>query len=160
MFRLISVVLDKMGNWFGIIFKMVLPFAVMYRPIKTFTFFLVLVGTFFGGDSHVLSDMGVIAFFVLYGMFALILVFLPKTASVTEFVLIGFYFAFLASAYVAGFYIDFFAAMTQVLHTYARAIPLVIVFLAGKILFFFFIRANNENYEKMKAQKNQWILRS
>lgn len=160
MFKLISVALEKMGNWFGIIFKMIIPFAVMYRPIKTFTFFIVLAGTFCGGDSHALSDMGVIVFGILYGVFALLLIFLPKVASVTEFVLIGFYFAFLAISYIAGFYSDFFAAMSQLLHTYAKALPLVIVFLMGKILFFFFIRTNNESYEKMKDQKNQWILRS
>lgn len=160
MFKFVSAVLEKMGNWFGIIFKIIIPLAVMYRPIKAFSFSLVLIGTFCGGDSQDLSDLGVIVFGVLYGIFILMLIFFPKLASATEFFLIFCYFAFLATVYIAGFYSDFFAGMSQILHTYARELPLVIVFLAGKIFFFFFIKANNEKYEKVKERKNQWILRS
>lgn len=159
MFKFISFLLDKMGNWFGIVFKMALPLVVMFRPLKTFVFTFVLIGTFAGGNSYLSTDLGVVAFGILYAVFAIIVIFLPKVASVVEFILIGNYFAFLIFLNTAIPQNEMLAELAQVLPAYSRALPMVIVFLAGKIMFFFLLRANDEEYKKRKNRKNQLILR-
>lgn len=159
MYKVISVALEKMGNWFGVIFKILIPLLVMYRPIKAFIFTFVLLGTINGGDSYLSSDLGVIVFGILYAIFTLLLIFLPKVASVTEFVLIGWYFVFLIITY-SGAYSALFPDVTHIMNTYSKELPLVIAFLAGKIFFFVFIKVNGKEYEKKKNRKDQLVLRS
>lgn len=134
--------LGKMGKWFGIIFKIIIPLLVMYRPIKSFAFSIVVFGTCFGSEAQQINAFGFAAFCVVYVVFFVLLLFFTKAASATEFVLIGYYFACLVFAYIAGYYDHFFASMTDILYEYTKAVPLVILFLAGKIFFFFFVRRN------------------
>ena len=154
MSKFIFATLDKLGNWFGIIFKIILPLFVMYRPIKTFTLSFATFGALLGGDSHKLSDIGVIAFFVLYGVVVLLLIFLPKVASATEFFLILFYFGFWALVYFAAPYNIHFAGMSELIRTYLTALPLVVVFLAGKIFFYFFVRKNRISIAQIKSENS------
>lgn len=154
MSKFIFAALDKLGNWFGIIFKIILPLFAMYRPIKTFTLSFVVFGSLLGGDSQKLNDAGVIAFFVLYGVFALTLIFLPKVASATEFFLIFFYVGFWALVYFSAPYNTPFSGLSELLRTYLTASPLVGVFLAGKIFFFFFVRKNHLSIAQMKLENS------
>ena len=155
MSKFIFAILDKLGNWFGIIFKIILPLFVMYRPIKTFTLSFAVFGSLLGGDSQKISDIGVIAFFVLYAAITMLLIFLPKVASATEFFLIFFYFGFWAFVYFAAPYNIHFSGLSELLRTYLMASPLVAVFLAGKIFFFFFIKRNHTNISQIKS-KNRY----
>lgn len=87
-------------------------------------------------------------FYDKHGVFTLLLVLFPKTASATEFFLIGFYFAFLVFVYFAGTNSEVFADKANVFYVYSKALPLVVAFLTGKVFFFFFIRSNSENTEQ------------
>lgn len=152
MSKFILNVLQKMGKWFGIIFKIIIPLFCMYRPIKTFVFSFVVVGTYFGSDAQQINKLGMIAFGVIYVIFFVLLLFFSKAASATEFVLIAYYFAFLAFICIAGHYSNFFAGMTEILYTYAMAVPVVLLFLVGKIFFFFFVKRNYMSIMQIKLE--------
>lgn len=154
MSRFILNVLEKMGKWFGIIFKVIIPLLVMYRPIKTFVFSFVVIGTYFGGSAQDINKIGLVAFCILYAIFFVLLMFFSKVASATEFVLIAYYFIFLAFIYLAGYYSNFFAGMTDILYSYSKAIPIVLLFLAGKIFFFFFVRKNYMSIAQLKYENS------
>ena len=160
MYKIISGVLERIGNWFGIIFKMIIPALVMYRPIKTFIFSFVLIGSMNGGNSYLSTDLGVVGFGIIYGVFALMLIFLPKAASAVEFFLIAWYFVFLIVVSNSGPNPLFPEGMGEILQIYSDGLAWVIVFLLGKILFYFFIRANNFEYRLKKNRDDQVILRS
>lgn len=158
MYKFISSFLEKLGNWFGIIFKIALPLLFMYRPIKTFVFSFVVIGFASGADSYVSSDFGVIAFSIVYAVLALLLFFFPRAASVFEFFLIAWYFAFLIATY-AGALDKVFPDAEHILKTYSKEIIPVLLFLAAKIFFFFFIMAHDEEYEKKQKRGEQLITR-
>ncbi len=152
MFKLIAGIVERMGNWFGIIFKIVLPFIVMYRPIKTLSFSIVVFGAYYGGNADFLNTIALALFGLLYVILVALLICAPKVASAVEFLLIAYYFAFLGFVYFAGFYSSFFEGMNHYLLIYIRELPLVLIFLTGKIIFFFFIRSNRASLEQMKKQ--------
>lgn len=160
MFKLYAYILDKLGVWFGIIFKMVLPFLVMYRPIKTFAFSIVVVGTYYMGSSPSLNTFGIVLFYLIYAVLLALLIWFPKVASAVEFVLIGVYFAFIGGLYVLGFYSSFVRSMAPFLHIYIKELPFVAVFFVGKILFFFFLLSNRKDIEEMKREDNQLLYHS
>ena len=149
--KFILAAVEKMGNWFGIIFKILLPFVVMYRPIKTFVFLLVVTATAMGGDSQELSRYGILIFCAVYALFTLLLIFFPKIASAAEFFLMFCYFAFFVSVVVMSPHSVVFANLGPVVRTYSKEAPVVFAFFAGKIYFFFFIRANRAALEKAKS---------
>ncbi len=138
--------LEKTGNWFGIIFKIILPVAVMYRPIKMFTLSFVTFGTLCGGDFQGLNRFGVVLFYILYGVFVAMLFLTPKAASAAEFILIINYFICLGLFYYIDFFRSHFADMQQIARTYSQALPWVIIFLSGKVFFFFFMKAHPGNF--------------
>lgn len=147
-------VLEKMGKWFGIIFKIILPLLFMYRPLKSLAFSFVVLGTYFGSEAQQINALGTVAFCVFYIVFFVLLMFFPKIASATEFVLIGYYFAALAFAYIAGQYNAFFAGMSHIIYEYTKAVPIVILFLSGKIFFFFFVKKNYMSIAQMKFERS------
>ena len=153
MTKFILNVLEKMGKWFGIIFKIIIPLLVMYRPIKNFAFSFVVFGTYFGSDAQQINKLGFIVFCILYAVFIMLLLLFPKVASATEFVLIGYYFAFLVFAYIAGFYSGYFASVANILNEYTKAVPIVVLFLVGKVFFFFFVRKNYTSIAYMNLEK-------
>ena len=132
----------------------------MYRPIKTFIFSFVLICSLNGGNSYLSTDLGVVGFGVIYGVFALMLIFLPKAASAVEFFLIAWYFVFLIVVSNSGPNPLFPEGMGDILQIYSDGLAWVIVFLLGKILFYFFIIANNFEYRLKKNRDDQMILRS
>ena len=77
MFRLIAVALEKLGNWFGIIFKIVVPIIAMYRPIKTLSFSIVVFGAYLGGNSDALNTFAIVMFGLLYVILVVLLIFTP-----------------------------------------------------------------------------------
>ena len=142
-----------MGSWFGVVFKIILPAVVMYRPIKMFSLSVVVFGLSLGGESQSLNNFSLILFFLTYAVVVIMLFLFPKAASVVEFFLIFYYFACLVVFYFVDFFRLSFEGMTDIVHNYARALPLVIVFLIGKILFFIFIKTNRYEFEKGKKKR-------
>ena len=153
MSRIILNLLEKMGKWFGIIFKIIIPLLVMYRPIKNFAFSFVVFGTYYGTEAQQINKFGMIVFCILYAVFLILLLLFPKAASATVFVLIAYYFAFFVFAYIAGFYSGFFAGVSNILNEYAKAFPIVVLFLVGKVFFFFFVRRNYMSIAHTKLEK-------
>ena len=154
MFKLFSILLEKMGNWFGIVFKIVLPAVFMYRPIKMVSLSLVVFGSAFGADINILNKFSLIAFVVIYVAFLIMLLLFPKTASATEFVLIFYYFGCL----YAFIFVDFFnerviSGINEVALNYARMAPFVLLFLIGKILFFIFLKVNQKTFVLHQREK-------
>ena len=66
----------KMGNGFGIIFKIIIPFLVTFIPIDQVS------GWLFGPMAKIMD-------FVLWAALLVLLIFVPKAASVMEFIVIG-----------------------------------------------------------------------
>lgn len=159
MYKAISSLFEKMGNWFGVVFKIIIPFFVMYRPIKTFVFSFVLMATAVGGNPFSSNDMGVIVFIIVYTVFVLLLFLLPKVASATEFVFIVWYFVFLIVIAVSDFNVEYAESFKHILNTYSIELPWVIIFLAGKIFMFFFVKSHSKEYEKKQERKNRSTLR-
>ena len=150
LFNIVNAMLNKMGNWFGIIFKIILPAIIMYRPIKMLSLSILVFGTVFGGEAASLNTFALMVFIFLYVIFAIMLFLFPKAASVVEFFLIFYYFASLGVFWFVDFFREGFDVMPEVVLTYARAIPWVLIFLAGKIFFFFFIRVNRYKFAEGK----------
>lgn len=140
MFRLISTLLDKMGKWFGIIFKTILPIGVMYFATRLAVFSIFIFGTAAGGDYGKLDGLCEVVFWLLYGVFIIMVLAFPKIASVMEFVIIPYYFVILILCYNVDYFTLMINALEATLSTYAMVFPLVAVFLAGKIMFYFFLR--------------------
>lgn len=67
----------KMGQAYGLIFKIVIPFLVTFIPIDQISAFLI-------GPQAKMFD------FFLWGAFLATLIWLPKVASAAEFMIIGF----------------------------------------------------------------------
>ena len=151
MFKMYSAVLDKMGNWFGIIFKILLPLIVMYRPIKSFSFSIVTVGLYYGGNITSVNAFGIILFCLLYAVLAALLIWFPRAASVMEFLLIAYYVSFLGLLYLGGFYSSYISKLAIYIQIYSFELPCVLVFLLGKIMFYlFFIRVDRKQTVQTK----------
>lgn len=160
MFRLLSAILDKMGFWFGIIFKLLVPLVVMFRPIKAFSFSIVLIGTHYGNYAPSLNKFAIVVFFLVYIVLLAMLIWFPKVASAIEFVIIGYYIVFLATLYFGGNFSSYIAKISPFFWTYVFELPFVLLFLAGKIIFFFFILSNRKNIEELKREDHQLLYRS
>ncbi|MGN1125937.1 MAG: hypothetical protein ACI4RI_00715 [Ruminococcus sp.] len=74
--RFFDFIGKKMGNSFGIIFKIIIPFILTFIPIDQVS------GWLFGPMARILD-------FVLWAALLVLLVFAPKAASVMEFIVIG-----------------------------------------------------------------------
>ena len=74
--RFFDFIGKKFGNSFGIIFKIIIPFLATFIPIDQ------VCGWLFGSLAKYLD-------FVMWPAFLLLLIFAPKAASVTEFLVIG-----------------------------------------------------------------------
>ncbi|MBR3988558.1 MAG: hypothetical protein IKK10_04565 [Clostridia bacterium] len=153
MFKFFSALLDKMGSWFGIIFKIILPGIVMYRPVKMFAFAVMVFGTTLGGDITSFDKLGIVIFYMLYAILVLMLFLFPKVASAMEFCLMAFYFVCLIVFNFIDFFSNNFVGLSDIVRSYSYALPLVLIFLIGKILFYIFITANREKIEEGRKVK-------
>ena len=147
MFKFLSALLDRMGIWFGVIFKFILPVFAMYRPIKAFALSVTIFSMEVGGSAQSMNSLGIICFYLVYAVLVIMLILLPKVASAMEFVLIFSYFAFLGILYFVDYFSSQIADADGIIHTYSKALPLVLIFLAGKIFFYFFIKKNKSQIE-------------
>ena len=132
----------------------------MYRPIKALAFSVVLVGTYSGNYAPSINTLGIVLFFLVYVVLLAMLIWFPKVASAIEFVLIAYYVLFLATLYFGGNFSSYIAKMSSFFWTYVYELPVVLVFLAGKILFFFFILSNRKKIDEMKRFDHQLLYQS
>ncbi len=94
----------KLGKWYTVFFKRILPFIIYLLPINVIIARTSdwLVSHYLRGIKDLLSDMRSPYFLVMWTVLALIflalLIFAPKAATVVEFVF-GFYYIFLAFKY-------------------------------------------------------------
>lgn len=145
-----------MGDWFGIIFKILIPLVALYRPIKSFSFSIVLIGLYYGTDAPSLNTFAIVTFVLVYLILLAMTIWFPKAASVIEFFLIAFYLGFLGLLFVGGFFSSYIAALSPYLWTYIFELPLVLLFLTGKIIFYFFIRSKRK--EILQQERHDQLL--
>ena len=157
MFKFLSFVVEKMGVWFGIIFKLVLPLLVMYMPIKSFAYSIAIIGVYYNSYPPSIVAFGIVVFGLSYIVLLALLIWFPKVASAFEFVLMAIYIAFLATLFFGGNFSSYISHIADMsFWNYASTLPLVLVFLVGKIIFFFFIRENRK--QLMRAQRHDELL--
>lgn len=153
MYKLISTLLDKMGNWFGIIFKILIPAIIMHRPIRLASFTIYVYGGLITGNVNLFHDLGKMSVYLFYIMLALLLLFSPKAASVFEFVVIPYYFLNLILLSTVEYFQVNIVGLEDALQPYIRMAPLVAVFLVCKILFYFFVILNRDKMEEERLSK-------
>ena len=153
MFKLFSTLLERMGNWFGIIFKILLPAVIMYRPIKMVGFSLLVFGAILGGDVSSLNNFGIILFVIFYVVFGIMLILFPKAASALEFILILYYFGCIIAFGFSDFFTQRIVGIADVAFTYAKMAPFIFIFLLGKVLFFIFLKVNRDKIEQNRRKK-------
>lgn len=162
MFKAFSTLLEKMGNWFGIIFKIILPIIIMYRPIRLAAYTVYVYGTTLGGDYYTFNGLGEVIYYILYAIFILLVFLFPKAASGFEFVVIPYYFVSLILFKSIEVFELALNGLDSILTTYIRVAPFVALFFVGKILFYIFIRTNRGKIEEARRKKfkNREGLRS
>ena len=152
MFNFVSRALDKMGNWFGIIFKLILPAVVMYRPAKFFALSFLVYGTTLGGDFRSLNGFCEILFYAVCGVLLLMLLLFPKAASATEFGLMGLYFINLTVFSVTDYFTNLVSGLEGALSIYFKWLPVIILFFAGKIFFYIYLSKNRVEIARKQMQ--------
>lgn len=158
MYKLISNLLDKMGNWFGIIFKILLPAVIMYRPIRLTSFTIYVYGALLTGNTVAFNDIGKISVYAFYILLLCLLIFLPKAASVFEFIMVPYYIVNLIVLSTVEYFSISVVGIEDALKPYIRMAPVIILFIICKLVFFFFIRANRDKLEadRMKKFNNKY----
>ncbi len=153
MYKFITSLLDKMGSWFGIVFKIILPLVIMYRPIRLTAFTVYVYGALISGNVTAFNDLGQIAIYALYIVLLCMLFLAPKAASVFEFVMVPYYLINLIILTTAEYFELNVAGLEEALVPYVRMAPVVILFIAFKIFFYFFIKVNREKLEEDRLKK-------
>ena len=153
MYKLISSLLDKMGNWFGIVFKILIPAIVMYRPIRFTAFTIYVYGGLLTGNVRFFNDIGKFSIYLFYLILLLLLYFSPEAASVFEFVMIPSYILNLILLSTIEYFQINIVGIESALQPYIRMAPVVVLFLAFKILFYFFVKSNRDKLEEGRYNK-------
>ncbi|MBQ2824872.1 MAG: hypothetical protein IJF19_01235 [Clostridia bacterium] len=153
MYKFITNLLDKMGNWFGIVFKIILPAIIMYRPIRLTAFTFYVYGALISGNVTAFNDLGKISIYVLYIVLLCMLFLAPKSASVFEFVMVPYYLINLIILSTAEYFELNVAGLEEALVPYVRMAPVVILFIAFKVFFYFFIKVNRNKLEEDRLKK-------
>lgn len=153
MFRLISGILDKMGNWFGVVFKIIIPIALMYFPIRLSVLSVYIYGVAFGGNRTTFDGLCDVMFWLLYLIFVTMAFLIPKVASAMEFVIIPYYMLTLIICAKSNYLAMMVKDIDVTVAFYAKLLPFVLIFLAGKIMFYFFIKNNRARIEIQRRRK-------
>ena len=153
MFRIVSSILDKMGNWFGVVFKILIPIVLMYFPIRLSVLSVYIYGVAGGGDHTTFDGLCEVIFWLLYLIFAAMAFLVPKAASAMEFVIIPYYILTLIICSKSSYLELMVKDIDVTVAFYAKLLPFVLIFLAGKIMFYFFIRNNRARIEIQRRRK-------
>lgn len=153
MFRLFSAILDKMGSWFGVIFKIIIPVLVMFLPTKLAVYSIYIFGVTLGGEYYSLSGFCEVAFYLVYAFFILMAILFPRVATVMEFIIIPYYLLTLILSSTLNPIVLMLTSLEEQLTSYWYVLPFVLVFVAFKIAFHFFISSNRDAFQKEKEEK-------
>ncbi len=153
MFKLISGILDKMGNWFGVVFKIIIPIVVMYYPIRFSVLSIYIYGVAYGGSHTTFDGLCEVMFWLLYLIFVAMVFLIPKVASGMEFIIASYYIITLIICAKSAYLGMMVKNLDVTVDFYAKLLPLVLVFLAGKIMFYFFIKNNRARIEVQRRRK-------
>ena len=156
MLKFLDTLLNKMGVWFGIVFKITIPAILYYYPLQILALAGVLLATILEIDIGVIGQYSQIIAISLYVIFVIILIFLPKVASVLEFLITPAYLFALHYVYLLLFKVQFYRPNITDIAPYINRnkanVLLLIVFMFFKIVFFFFVVIDKKNIKKTKRK--------
>ena len=92
-------------------------------------------------------------FFFLYLIFVAMAFLIPKVASIMEFIIIPYYMLTLIICANSSFLAMMVKNIDATVDFYVKVLPFALVFLAGKIMFYFFIRNNRAQIEIQRRRK-------
>jgi membrane-bound ClpP family serine protease len=127
----VDMIVGWFGFWYKIIFLLAFPTIVMYSPVK-----FISSGIIEKFSIKMLSANPYVLSLTLIGIFFIILYFIPKVATVLEFILCTFY-VLLKGFGISDFVVYQFSSLAGTATTLGEKIGVVLcaVLLAGKIFF-------------------------
>ena len=129
-----------MGIWFGIIFKITIPALLFYYPFKMIALGSTLLATIIGINIGIIGQYSQLIAGFLYIIFVVILIFMPKVASVIEFIVTPIYLVSLYYFYQLLFNVQFYSLnitdSAPFINMNKANVMFLIVFIIFKILFF------------------------
>lgn len=156
MINFLDNLLNKMGIWFGIIFKITIPALLFFYPFKMTMFGVAMLATAFGIDTGEFGQNSQLIAGFLYTIFVVILIFLPRVASAIEFILTPIYLVSLYYVYLLLFGVQFYSLnitdIAPFINMNKASVVFLAIFIVFKILFFFFVVINRSNIEKSQIK--------
>ena len=156
MINFLDNLLNKMGIWFGIIFKITIPAILFYYPFKMIMLAGVLLASILGIDMGAFGQNSQMIASFLFVIFVAILIFSPRVASAIEFILTPIYLVSLYYIYAVLFNVQFFRLnitdSAPFINMNKATVVALAVFIIFKILFFFFVVINRNNIEEAHIQ--------
>ena len=156
MINFLDNLLNKMGIWFGIIFKITIPAILFYYPFKMIRLAGVLLASILGIDMGAFGQNSQMIASFLFVIFVAILIFSPRVASAIEFILTPIYLVSLYYIYSLLFNVQFFSLnitdSAPFININKATVVALAVFIIFKILFFFFVVINRNNIEEAHIQ--------
>lgn len=156
MINFLDNLLNKMGIWFGIIFKITIPAILFYYPFKMIMLAGVLLASILGIDMGAFGQNSQMIASFLFVIFVAILIFSPRVASAIEFILTPIYLVSLYYIYLLLFNVQFFSLnitdSAPFINMNKATVVALAVFIIFKILFFFFVVINRNNIEEAHVQ--------
>ena len=156
MINFLDNLLNKMGIWFGIIFKITIPAILFYYPFKMIMLAGVLLASILGIDMGAFGQNSQMIASFLFVIFVAILIFSPRVASAIEFILTPIYLVSLYYIYSLLFNVQFFSLnitdSAPFINMNKATVVALAVFIIFKILFFFFVVINRNNIEEAHIQ--------
>lgn len=157
MIKFFDNLLKRMGIWFGIIFKITIPALLFFYPFKMIILEGVFLVSSLGIKLGVIGQKSQLIAVFLYVIFVLILIFMPKTASVIEFIVVPIYFISLYHLYNTLFEVQFYSFnitdSAPFINMNKANVVLLVIFVFFKILFFIFLVINKKNIEKAQIKQ-------
>ena len=156
MINFLDNLLNKMGIWFGIIFKITIPAILFYYPFKMIMLAGVLLASILGIDMGAFGQNSQMIASFLFVIFVAILIFSPRVASAIEFILTPIYLVSLYYIYAVLFNVQFFRLnitdSAPFINMNKATVVALAIFIIFKILFFFFVVINRNNIEEAHIQ--------
>ena len=156
MINFLDNLLNKMGIWFGIIFKITIPAILFYYPFKMIMLAGVLLASILGIDMGTFGQNSQMIASFLFVIFVAILIFSPRVASAIEFILTPIYLVSLYYIYSLLFNVQFFSLnitdSAPFINMNKATVVALAIFIIFKILFFFFVVINRNNIEEAHIQ--------
>ena len=156
MINFLDNLLNKMGIWFGIIFKITIPAILFYYPFKMIMLAGALLASILGIDMGVFGQNSQMIASFLFIIFVAILIFSPRVASAIEFILTPIYLVSLYYIYLLLFNVQFFRLnitdSAPFINMNKATVVALAIFIIFKILFFFFVVINRNNIEEAHIQ--------